>query len=451
LQTFQRKGVVFDTGVHYFGGLDPGQTLHRYWKYFGLTDSLKLERLNPDRFDIINIRGQEYPIAMGFENFVSRLLPLFPSEKRNLEQYIDNLKEICRSFPLYNLELPFKNKEDYYRGKGAFNFYCSLSNSKLLTSVLAGNNLLYAGNQKQTPLHLPALINHSFISSAWRTVGGSGQIATRLIESILSFGGEIHLEEEVICVDINESEFEVKTKSDHRFVSNKLISGIHPTKMLKLMEASIFRKSFFKRIINLKNTYSSFAIYIVLKDREFPYLDHNYYFHRSLDVWNDQNIEGWPAGYMLHTPAPASSDNFAKSIIILASMPFEMVKQWENTQPLNRGTDYLEFKNRCTDSLIDLAAQKFPMLRKAIQYKEASTPLTWRDYTGIPEGSMYGIAHDYHDPILSTLMPATKLPGFYFTGQNINLHGLLGVTIGAVLTCGEILGLQYLLNKVSKT
>jgi all-trans-retinol 13,14-reductase len=280
---------------------------------------------------------------------------------------------------------------------------------------------------------------------------GSGQIATILIESILSFGGEIHLDEEVIRVDLNESEFEVNTKSGHRFVSNKFISGIHPAKILKLMKTSIFRKSFYKRIINLKNTYSSFAIYIVLKDREFPFLDHNYYYHKSLDVWNDQNIDGWPSGYMLHTPAPASSDNFAKSIIILASMPFEMVKKWENTHIGYRGTDYLEFKNRCTDSLIELAEQKFSGLKKAILYKEASTPLTWSDYTGIPEGSMYGIAHDYHDPIVTTLIPATKLPGFYFTGQNINLHGVLGVTIGAVLTCGEILGLQYLLNKISNT
>jgi all-trans-retinol 13,14-reductase len=407
--------------------------------------------MNPDRFDIININEQEYPMAMGFGNFVNQLLPFFPSEKKNLEKYTDSLKEISGSISLYNLELQYQNEEGYYRGLGAFDFYASLSNSKLLSSVLAGNNLLYAGTQTQTPLHIPALINHSFISSAWRTVGGSGQIANRLMESILSFGGEIHLEEEVTSVEINESIFEVKTKKNGSFSSKQFISGIHPAKILKLMEPSIFRKSFLKRVFNLNNTYSSFGVYLVLKNGEFAYLDHNYYFHKSLDVWNDQNIDGWPAGYMLHTPAPASVDKSAKSIIILASMPFEMVKKWENTHPGNRGAEYLEFKNQCTDSLIELAEQKFPGLRKAILYKEASTPLTWRDYTGIPEGSMYGIAHDYHDPIVTTLIPATKLPGFYFTGQNINLHGVLGVTIGAVLTCGEILGLQYLLNKIRNT
>jgi hypothetical protein len=30
----------------------------------------------------------------------------------------------------------------------------------------------------------------------------------------------------------------------------------------------------------------------------------------------------------------------------------------------------------------------------------------------------------------------------------VNLHGALGVTIGAVMTCGEILGLPYVMEKI---
>jgi hypothetical protein len=30
------------------------------------------------------------------------------------------------------------------------------------------------------------------------------------------------------------------------------------------------------------------------------------------------------------------------------------------------------------------------------------------------------------------------------------MHGALGVTIGAVMTCGEILGLEYLLDKIKR-
>lgn len=451
LQTFKRKGVIFDTGVHYFGGMDPGQTLHRYWDYFRLTKSLKLERMNPDGFDIIGINGREYPMAMGFDHFVEQLLPHFPSEKENLEKYICSLKEISETFPLYNLDLPKDHKEDHYRSQSAFDFFSAFSGSGKLGSVLAGNNLLYAGNREHTPLHIPALINHSFISSAWRTMGGSAQIMEKLMEGILSNGGEIHLDEEVTEINLHDHEFEVLTRPGRCFSSKKFISGIHPARTLKMMEPTVFRKTFFKRITNLKNTVSSFAVYIVLKDRSFPYLDHNYYYHTTDDVWNDSKREGWPSGYMLHTPAPASEDGFARNMIILAAMPFEKVKKWEHTRQGNRGREYLEFKDHSSASLLNLAEQRFPGLQSAISYKEASTPLTWRDYTDIPEGSMYGIERDYHDPLITTLLPATKIPGFYFTGQNISLHGMLGVTIGAVLTCGEIIGLEYLLNKIRNT
>ncbi len=448
LQTFKCKGVVFDTGVHYFGGMDPGQTLYRYWNYFGLMESLELERLNSDGFDIISINGHDYPMAMGFDHFVERLLPHFPYEKENLEKYSRLLKEISATFPLYNLDLPKDHKEDHYRSQSAFDFFSAFSVSGKLGSVLAGNNLLYAGNRECTPLHLPALINHSFISSAWRIVGGSDQITEKLMEGILSNGGEIHLDEEVTEINLHDHEFEVMTRPGRCFSSKKFISGIHPARTLKMMEPTLFRKTFFRRITNLKNTVSSFAIYIVLKDRSFPYLDHNYYYHATDDVWNGSRVEGWPSGYMLHTPAPVSAEGYGRSMIILAAMPFEKVKKWEHTQHGNRSREYLEFKDHCTESLLELAEQRFHGLRSAIQHMEASTPLTWRDYTGMPEGSMYGIERDFRDPLVTTLSSATKIPGFYFTGQNINLHGVIGVTIGAVLTCGEILGLEYLLDKV---
>jgi all-trans-retinol 13,14-reductase len=447
LQTFRRVGVVFDTGVHYFGGMDPGQTLHRYWNYFGLTRSIDLERMNPDGFDLIGIGGQDYPMAMGFDNFVERLLPFFPSQKENLEKYMRSLNEISSTFPMYNLELPQDHKEEKFRGRSAFDFFSELAPG-LLSSVLAGNNMIYAGNREHTPVHLPGLINHSFISSAWRTVGGSDQISNKLMEGIVSNGGEILLFEEITGISLNGGTFNVTTKPGRCFSADKFISGIHPAETLKMMEPSVFRKSFFKRITNLKNTVSSFAVYIVLKERSFRYLDHNYYYHSTADVWKGNSSEDWPAGYMLQTPAPSAADGFAKSAILLASMPFEKMMKWEKTLRGNRGQEYLDFKDQCTEALLKMAEERFPDLRPAILFSEASSPLTWRDFTGIPEGSMYGIERDFREPLATTLLPSTKIPGLYFTGQNMNLHGVLGVTISAMLTCGEILGLEYLLDKV---
>ena len=37
-------------------------------------------------------------------------------------------------------------------------------------------------------------------------------------------------------------------------------------------------------------------------------------------------------------------------------------------------------------------------------------------------------------------MPQTHIPNLYLTGQSVNMHGLVGVTIGAVLTAMAMLG-----------
>jgi all-trans-retinol 13,14-reductase len=460
LQTFKRKGIGFDTGIHYLGGLDDGQILNRYFKYFGLIGNLRLSRMNNDRFDVIAFDDAEYPLAQGFDNFTGQLLPYFPDQKVSLHSYVDTLETISKEFPLYNLETPKGNhQEEAFRHQSAYHYYQSLT-SKIqhpatgnrhpasLSSVLAGNNFLYAGNKKKTPLHIPALINHSFISSAWKTVGGSQQIAELLIKSIIDFGGIVRTNYEVKSIVPKPDGFAVRTKSNEQLSCSRIISGIHPARTIEMMDSSLFRTVYSSRIRNLANTTGSFALYIGLKESTFKYLDFNYYFHRTKDVWYEPENDHWPFGYMLYTPAYEETSNFAKSLVIMTYMDFKEVIKWNSSLTGKRDADYYEFKEEKGNQLISLAEKQFPGLRSKIAFIEASTPLTWRDYTGTPGGSMYGIQQDFHDPLGTSVFPKTKIPGLYFTGQNVNLHGALGVTIGSVMTCSEILGYEYIIKKI---
>ena len=45
-QTYQRKGRLLDTGIHYVGSLDEGQVMNQYFRYFGIMDKLKMKRLD---------------------------------------------------------------------------------------------------------------------------------------------------------------------------------------------------------------------------------------------------------------------------------------------------------------------------------------------------------------------------------------------------------------------
>ena len=43
LQIFSKDKTIFDTGIHYIGGLNPGQNLHQVMKYFGIIDKLAVD------------------------------------------------------------------------------------------------------------------------------------------------------------------------------------------------------------------------------------------------------------------------------------------------------------------------------------------------------------------------------------------------------------------------
>ena len=94
LQTFVRKGCVFDTGMHYIGSLNEGQILNRFFRYFNLLDKLKLKKLNEDGFDVIHFQNKDYKYAQGYENFINTLLSYFPKEKQALIKYTDKLKNL---------------------------------------------------------------------------------------------------------------------------------------------------------------------------------------------------------------------------------------------------------------------------------------------------------------------------------------------------------------------
>jgi len=169
LQTYVRDRVIFDSGVHYLGGLDKGQNLYQIFKYIDIIDNLKLEKQSLDAFDKIMIDNDpvEYPQAQGYDNFIKQLLVYFPDEEPALRAYCDKLKEVCDKFPLYNL----RSSDDFYEKADVLEvdteaFLASITNNKKLQQVLAGNNSLYAGQADKTPLYVHALILNSYIESS---------------------------------------------------------------------------------------------------------------------------------------------------------------------------------------------------------------------------------------------------------------------------------------------
>lgn len=463
LQTFVRDKVIFDTGIHYIGGLNPGQNLHRYFQYFGLMDKLNLRKMDESGFDRVTFEGDptEYKYAQGYEEFEAQMCEHFPQEKEAIRKYCSKLIEISRFFPLYNLEPRGVDiRKAPYLEIDTQAYIESLTDNHKLRQVLAGTNPLYAGESHKTPLYVHALVINTYIESSWKCVDGGSQIARALAKSIKGMGGIIRNYKEAKQFVFKDDTLTAVEMADGEQVEGKyFISNIHPTQTLAMLEPNRVRKSYRNRIAELENTISVFTIHIVFHPKSFPYLNHNYYHYKINDVWDSVNYkkENWPEGYALFVPANSKDEEYADSMNVMCYMRYEEVAEWADTfqtipkHQNGRGQDYESFKKEKAEKLLDELEKKFPGIRSKIKSYYSSTPLSYRDYIGTTDGSMYGIAKDYKSPLKTFISPRTKIPNLYLTGQNLNMHGVLGVTVGAMVTCAEFLGLNYLLEKVKKS
>jgi len=451
IQSFVRDGVVFNTGFNYTESLGPGEVLNRYFTYYGLMDALDFRQMDVDGFERISFMDEEteYPFAQGYDHFIETMARYFPAEREALGKYISGLSEVVNKFPLYNLE---KNAPQWDLEEnmsiGLSDFLNSITQNKRLQHVLCGTKSLYGAVEDRTPLYIHALINYSFIKSAWRLVDGGSKLATKMAMSIKANGGTILRNKPVAALHFHSKDSASAEFADGDVLRAKnVISSLHPAPTLNLVKTGGMRKIFKSRIQNLENTVGMFTVYIVLKKHTFKYQNYNHHHYTNNTVWT-ADYKNWPEHYMMYTQVTSKTTDYANGVTILTYMKYSEVEKWAHTTVEQRGEEYEEFKRNRAERLIDCVAKRFPELKGCIQSYYASTPLTYRDYTGTEKGSSYGILKDYRNPLQSLLLPRSPIHNLLFTGQNLNMHGILGVTVGAVSTCGELIGEEYLLDKI---
>ena len=443
LQTFRRNGVEFDTGFHYVGGLDEGQPLNAIFRYFNLL-GLPWHRLDNDAFDEVRIGGQSYFFANGYDHFADTLAEQFPHQRDNLNRYVAMLKTVGDG--LKNSLLPHSDEEVFSRSlftRSAYEFLCETITDPLLRDVVSGTSLKMELNRQTLPLYVFAQINSSFIQSAWRLNGGGQLIADELVKSIRQMGGTVLTSAGVVeLVERDGRLAQAIVDGGEPVEAEWFISDIHPVATLDLIkESTQVRKIYRRRIGNLQNTFGMFTVNVALKDGAVPYLNRNQYVYRTGDVWSLADYADRPTPGILLSYRAEADNRFARNIDLLTPMYWPEVERWADTKVGRRGADYEEFKRRKTDECLALAAEVIPNLAQAVEKTFSSTPLTYRDYTATAQGAAYGIRKDYNTPMLTLLTPRTPVPNLLLTGQNLNLHGVLGVSMSSFFTCAEILGM----------
>ena len=463
LQGYGVDGMLFEPAVHYVGSFDQGQTLYKIFNYLGLIDQLSLKKLNDNCFDLIKIQNKEFPLAQGYKNFIKQLAVHFPHQKEQIELFFNDVKKTCKHFPLYFLKKksPYDKKSVlHYSLKQKLDEYLQ---DKTLKNILTGNHLLFASEETTTPFYIYALIINSYIESSWKFDKGSSQLIKALEKFIKNHHGKIVKNCNINYIKEKDGKIEYfQNEEGIKYYADYYISNIHPSKTFEILDTAIIKKISKKRIANLPNTQAAIMVNITLNKKCIKYKNYNIHYHREENIWKDlidmptEANTYIPNSYGIFFYQDRHDVEYANRLSILCYMNFDFFKKWEKTYNINtkpaqssRSASYFKFKNDISKKIIDEVEKVIPELKKAVSKVDVCTPLTYRDYLNIPNGSMYGIKKDIHHLEQLTFSTKTKIQNLYLTAQNINMHGVLGVAITSILTSSEILGLDFLIDEIN--
>lgn len=430
MQSYQRDGLSFDTGFHYVGGLAEGQPLQAVFSHLGLMQ-LPWVRLDADGFDYVTIGHQTFPLAEGYDRFADTLGEYFPKEKEALGQYVN----LLRHLPSIE-EIGTVNAYDWLK---------SHFNDSLLINVLSGSAIKMELRRELLPLFTFAHGMSSYIGSSWRLRGGGHLIVNALVNDINRLGGKVVCHAEVNkLVEKDGRLVAVRSTKGNVYEGHVFISDVHPQVTLGWLDDSKLIKNTFRRRINaMENSFGMFTVSLVLKPGVLPYFNHNRYVYKKPNVWTFHEDVGGIGGVMVSCRVPETGYD-ARQIDLLTPVSWKLFESWADTTVGRRGEIYEMLKNHLADECIRLAERVIPGLSDMVEKRYTSTPLTYRDYTLTPCGSAYGVRKDCRNLLMTTLSPRTPIPNLLLTGQSLMLHGVEGVTMTALQTCGELLGKDYI-------
>ena len=409
IQSFSRRGTLFDTGLHCVGGLEEGSLLRKRAEELGF---MKLPWIRMAGEEVV-IGSSSYFLPSGYDALGKALTEYFPASAEEIKKYCKGLSSIDSRYPEWT-------------SKSAYEYLCETISNPLLRKVLSGTSLKLELSSESLPLYVFARINDSYIRSSWRLAAGGSALAEALAMEILSEGGRVVTGFRVKSIDSSDGAVcGVTLDNGNSLPCELVVSSIHPTLTAGLAGAGL-RKIYSKRISGLSNTSGFFTVNIRLKEGSLKYLDRNVYIHsEEADLWNPRADRLESVMVSFGPSEEGTVPEYAGSIDLLT-----------RTLPKDNS---IAARKALAEECIRFVSGRFPGLADMVEAFWTSTPSTYEKFTSIPGGSAYGTIKDWRSPETTFLSSRTPLRGLFLAGGNPGLHGVFGVTMTSYRTLDEIL------------
>ena len=449
LHRFFRKGVGFDTGFHYVGSADAGQSFGQVLRHLGVADRLSLRPMDPDGFDILRFPGLEFRVPRGVDRWAGRLGEAFPKEAAGVARYVAIHRECVAAYGLYSLDasvppeaiLPWESRSLRSVLEACFD-------DPRIQAVIAGHGApLYGVGPSEAPFGLHAVVTDHFLGGASTIVGGGDRLAQVLAARLAELGGSVRLRSGVASI-LTEGGVAagVGLESGESFAAELVVAAIHPKAVLAMLPAGAVRPAYRERVESARSGMGHIGAYLEVEGDLSLFCAANLYRYASWDVDAGGDLPFW----FLTAPGARGED----AGVVLGLFPTEATR-WETwAEDLGkrpggspkRPAAYEAEKGRLLELFLASVQAEFPTWK--IRGAEASTPLTMAHYTRGPQGATYGHHHAIDQMGRYRLPMLTRVRGLVQVGQAVAMPGICGAMMSAYLGVGGMDGLGPLIEAV---
>lgn len=460
--TFERQGFRWDVGVHYIGRMAPHEDSRQL---FDLITQKKLDwaRL-PDKFDTFHYPDFDFSVHADPVVYKTDLLERFPAETAALHQYFRDIKlvnewfrqQLIQSLMPSTIRWAMQQRDRAVRAlanQTTRDYLDKQFKSTELKALLASQWGDCGLPPSKSPFSLHSIIVCHYFGGAYYPIGSAKSIADSTLPVIKAHGGDCrlnHTVKNIIIEDGVAKGVEVSIQQGKNVVEKQYFAPVVISDAGRAITFGELVPEAFQQQIPAKvadDICSMVTLYLGLKadpssmgfDGEnhwiFESYDHDNMFANTM-----AQDGGKSGGCFLSFPSlkdPAATTHTAE---VIGFMKLSDLSKWSETRWKHRGDEYQALKERISDTLLAVVENKFPGFSDLIAYRELSTPLTVRDFTGHHNAAIYGYPSTTEEFNKRDFNPKTSIKNLYMTGADVVSLGIMGALTGGVMTASHLMG-----------
>ncbi len=472
---FKRKGYTWDVGVHYVGQVHSHKASLR--KAFDYITEGKLKWTEVGEvYDKAIIAGKEYEFVAGKQNQINKLISYFPDEEKAIYKYFESIEQVAKGTGMFFGEKampPFlskwlgrflRKKFNHYSDQTTYRFLTTLTTNKELIAVLCAQCGDYGLPPQKSSFAIHAMIAEHYLNGGNYPVGGAAAIYKSVVNVIKKQGGDVVIKANVKEILVqNNAAVGVLMEDGHKIYSKKIVSnaGARNTFERLLPTFELRSQPMKKDLLTVKPSVSHLCLYVGLSrtDAELQLPKWNYWIYKSNDFDGDYNrhlldVGEEPPLYYISFPSAkdpswVETNGQTATIQVIVACSYEWLKKWEETKWMKRGNEYLEWKDKKSQQLLQKLYEVLPQIKGHVDLFELSTPLSTKHFSNYEQGEIYGLEHTPARFRLTWLRPQTPIKNLFLTGQDTLTVGVGGALFSGVITASTLLKKNFM-SKIDK-